>query len=495
MPIEETLAAQAVADQAVADQVAVASRPQLVRAMRFRDVLLFYIVTGFAVRWIAAASAAGPSAVVVWLGAIVVFYIPLIYTVLELSTRYPDEGGIYVWTKQAFGGFAGFFTAWTYWASNLPYFPGLLYFMAANALFVAGAHGHALASSPLYFVIASILGLALAVGLNLVGLNIGKWLHNLGSVGMWLPCLALLGLAGVVWARFGSATPITRVSMVPSAHLKDIIFWSTVAFSLTGAESASMLGDEIENPRWTIPRALLLAGCIVPTIYILSTLAILVAMPPDHVTIISGFMDSMVILSNRVHLGWIAILAGTLVAVGSIGQCGAWFAASARLPFVAGLDRYLPPAFGRVHPRWGTPYVALLVQAAISVLFILLSQMGTGVQGAYNVMVSVSVISYFIPYLIMFAALIRVQRTPAPPGIFRLPGGKRVAILLAAVGFATTAVSVALALIPDPSDPSPTLSVVKVVGFTVVLVGVGVVLYVSGVRRAAIGDQRMPISN
>jgi amino acid transporter len=478
MPIEE-------ADQVVAE-------PHLVRAMRFRDVVLFLVITGFSVRWIANASVAGPSAAVVWIGASLLFYIPLVCTVLELSSRYPDEGGIYIWTKQAFGGFSGFITGWTYWASNLPYFPGILYFMAANALYLGGAHGRAWAASPVYFVLASILGLALAVGLNIAGLNISKWLHNIGALGMWLPAMVLVALSVVVWARFGSATPLTPASFVPGTHLKDVIFWSTVAFSLSGAESASMLGDEIENPRRTLPRALLVAGFIIPLLFIVATLGVLVALPPDQVTIISGFMDAITIFAARLHVGWIAAFCAVLVTAGAIGQCGAWVAAAARLPFVAGIDRYLPAAFGRLHPRWGTPHVSLLVLGGVSVAFIVLSQIGTGVSGAYNVMVSVAVILYFIPYMLMFAAAIRLQSQPVPQGAFRVWGGRPVATLLAAVGFTTTAVSCVLSLIPDPSDPNPMLSFTKVAGLTTVTVAIGVVLYIMGVaraRRAALATQ------
>src|SRR5580692_4491717 len=144
MPIEET------------DQIIAA--PSLLRAMRFRDVVLFLVITGFSVRFIANASVTGPSAAVVWVGAALFFQLPLALTVLELSSRYPGEGGIYVWTKQAFGGFSGFITAWTYWCSNLPYFPGILYFMAANALYLSGAYGLTLSGSPAYFVISSMPG-------------------------------------------------------------------------------------------------------------------------------------------------------------------------------------------------------------------------------------------------------------------------------------------------------------------------------------------------
>ena len=120
--------------------------------MGFRDLLLFYLVTGFTVRWIGTAASAGPSAVVIWLIACLAFYIPLMFTVLELSSRYPNEGGCYVWSKRAFGDFAGFITGWTYWTCNLPYFPGLFYFTAAAALFIGGAEWQQLGESPLYFI-------------------------------------------------------------------------------------------------------------------------------------------------------------------------------------------------------------------------------------------------------------------------------------------------------------------------------------------------------
>ncbi len=114
------------------------ARPTLRRVLTFRDLVLYYSVTGFSLRWIATAAAAGPSALVIWIVAALGFFVPLVFTTLELSSRYPEEGGIYVWSKRAFGPFAGFITGWTYWGSNLPYLPGLLYFAAANALFIGG---------------------------------------------------------------------------------------------------------------------------------------------------------------------------------------------------------------------------------------------------------------------------------------------------------------------------------------------------------------------
>jgi amino acid transporter len=319
--------------------------------MGFRDLLLFYLVTGFSVRWVSNAAAAGPSAVAVWLIGCVALYVPLVFTVLELSSRYPEEGGCYVWVKRAFGEFPGFLTAWTYWACNLPYFPSLFYFTAASALFIGGPGWQGLAGSPAYFIGFSLVGLAIAAGLNVRGLAVGKWLHNLGAVGLWVPTLLLLLLGFLAWRRFGSATPFTAQTLRPGARIQDLIFWSTIAFSLSGLESASMMGEEIESPRRNLPRALLLSGVLITLLYILGTVAILVALPQAEVKNLDGFMRSVAAAAGRLDLGWVTVAVAILVTLGGLGQAGAWFAAAARLPFVAGIDRLLPAALGPQHPR------------------------------------------------------------------------------------------------------------------------------------------------
>ena len=458
---------------------------QLHRVMGFRDLLLFYLVTGFTVRWVGTAASAGPSAVVIWLLGCVAFYIPLMFTVLELSSRYPNEGGAYVWSKRAFGDFAGFITGWTYWVCNLPYFPGLFYFTAASALYIGGPSWQGLSAEPGYFIVCSLLGLVVAAGLNVRGLNVGKWLHNLGAVGLWIPALLLMGLGIVSLIRFGSATEFTAQSLLPSTRLKDIIFWSTIAFSMSGLESASMMGEEIENPRKNIPRALLIGGVLITALYILATVAMLVALPQTEILNLDGFMRAIETASDRVGAGWVTPVVAGLIVMGGLGQAGAWFAASGRLPFVAGIDRFLPSAFGRIHPRYNSPYVSLLTQAGIAAVFIFLGQAGTSVKGAYDVLVSMSIISYFIPYQFMFASMIRLQGVPAGPEVIRVPGGRGVAILLAIVGFCTTTLTIGLALIPAPDEPNKALAVTKVAGLTLLLVLAGGVVYRFGRRRQA----------
>jgi amino acid transporter len=457
---------------------------QLRRTLGFRDLALFYFLTTFSLRWTATAAAAGPSAIVIWVMAAVGLFIPLVFTVLELSSRYPQEGGIYVWSKEAFGPFAGFMTGWTYWGANLPYMPGLLYFLAGNALFIGGPSWQALSTNGTYFILISMIGLTLAVVLNIIGLDVGKWLHNVGAIAAWIPLAALIALGYISWSRFGSATPMPPAAFVPSTSLKDVIFWSTIAFAYGGLEGASNMADEIRDPERTIPRAAIVAAVAITALYIMGTLSVLLAIPKDTISGLQGIMQALQAMTARVNVGWLVPFLAVCVSLNVLGSVGGWFAATARLPFVAGIDNFLPRAFGAVHPRWRTPYVAMLVEAAIAALFVFLGQAGTNVRGAYEALVSMSIITNFIPYLFMFAAMIRLQREPAPAGATRVPGGPPVAITLAALGFLTTAVAIVLACVPADDEPNKTMAVVKVVGASIVMVAIGAAIYLSR-RKAA----------
>ena len=452
-----------------------------------RDLVLFYVVATLSLRWLPLAAALGPSAIAIWLLGVLTIFLPLALCVMELSSRYPQEGGMYVWSKRAFGDFAGFLTGWIYWTSNLTYFPAVLYFAASNALYIGGSRWLKLQSSATFFLVFSLVGLTLALFLNVIGLNIGKWLSNLGAIGTWVP-VALLACVGIVaWSKFGSATSFDSRSLTPTLKLSNFGVWTTILYAFAGAEALSFMGGEIKRPRRDIPRALIIAGFVVASAYILGTVAMLVVLPREQYNSMEGIMQS--IASSTARIGWYGLtpLMALLICVANLGAVGAYLAALARLPFVVGIDRYLPAAFARVHPRWRTPYIALIVQALCSVVFVILGQAGSSVRGAYQVLVSMSIIANFIPYLFMFAALIRLQREPAEPEVVRVPGGTRVAVPLAVLGTVATLVVIVGSVIPDASEPNKILAVIKVVLLSAALVLTGAGLYWVGKRRFADG--------
>lgn len=453
---------------------------QLRRTLGLTDVVLFFVVAASNLQWVATAAAAGPSAIPFWIVGGLTMFAPLSIAVVFLSSHHPEEGGLYVWTKRAFGPFAGFMTGWTYWASLLPYFPALLYFAAGNALFIGGNNGGALSTSPVYYIVVALAALALATIVNVYGLQVGKWLTNVGGIARWIVTLLVVALGAVAWWNFGPATPFTPATMRPGLQLKDVIFWSVIAFAWTGPESMPFMGGEIKNPRRTVPFGLALAAPVIAVIYVVGTVAVLSALAPHQVNPSSGVMQAVGSVADRMHWGALTPIAAALVALSCFGSAGAWLGAGARLPFVAGIDRYLPASFARLHPRWGSPVVSLVSLAIIAGVFVFLGQAGTSVRGAYNVLVSSTVVITLVPFLFLFASAIKLRGERSAAQGVPIPGGSWTVSIAAIVGLVTTLSAIVFAGFPSDDDPDKLSAIVKVVGFTAAVLLVGAVIYLLG---------------
>lgn len=456
----------------------------LSRPLGLADVVLYFVTACSSLQWVAAAAAAGPSSLVLWIIAGFAMFLPVSVCTVALAARYPDEGGMYVWSKLAFGPFAGFLTGWTYWTSNLPYFAGMLYFAAGSALWIRGGGTHGLATSPAWFIGFAVLGLGFATVLNIYGLGVSKWLNNAGAIARCAALLLLVVLGAVAWHRYGTATPINAHSLRPGLGLNDLIFWASIAFAMTGPESASFMGGEIQDPRRTVPRALLRAAPLILAIYIVGTLAVLVSVPWQQTSAMYGVMEAVERVGGRLGIEWLTPLAAVLIVITCLGSAGAWLGSVARIPFVAGLDHFLPSSFGRLHSRYGSPANALMVQTAIAMVFAVMGQAGTSVKGAYDVLVSLMVIGLMLPYLFLFAAAIRLSAGERVPGELRIPGGRYTIVATALIGLGTTIGAIVLAVVPRPDEPNKVLAVVKIVGMTAAMLAGGVAIYVGGSRRA-----------
>jgi amino acid transporter len=454
------------------------------RVLGLRDVVLFMVIAGSNLQWVATAAASGPSSLAVWILGACAMFLPLGVSVAFLSSRFPDQGGLYVWSKLAFGPFAGFMTGWTYWTANLPYLPGLLYFAAGSLLYASGGPTTATLGSPFYFMAFSLGGLALAVYLNVRGLGVAKWLNNVGGVARWCAMALLAGFGAALWWRFGSATPLDARSLTPGVRLVDVVFWSTIALAWTGPEAAAFMGGEIREPRRTLPLALGLAAPLIAGIYLIGTLSVLVAVPPAHTSALYGVMEATAVAAQRFGMSWIQVVTAFCVSLSCVASVGAWLGATARIPFAAGIDHYLPKSFARLHPRYGSPTVAIAAQAVIAGLFAVLGQAGTSVKGAYDILVDMTVITTMLPFLSLFGAAIRLSRGPGRPGELRIPGGRVTIVALALVGLATTVGATVLAFMPAPEEVNPTLAMFKVAGLTAIILAAGAAVYATGKARA-----------
>ena len=271
-------------------------------------------------------------------------------------------------------------------------------------------------------------------------------------------------------------------------------FWPQIAFAFTGLELVSMMSEEIREPRKTFPRAIFGSGISIAAMYIAGTFAILALLPASTVDPKSGVFQALTAGSVILKIGFFGVVAAILTAVGNAGGIGTTVAGVARVPFVVGIDRYLPAAFGKIHPKWKTPWVAILVQALISGAILLVIQVNETVNSAYQILVDATIILYFIPFLYMYAAAIKLAYRPdraAGGNAVLIPGGKFGVWVAASLGFIVVLGGIALSLVPPGEAVNKWVFEAKLVGGTVVAVLIGLALYFRGAReksRAGVAD-------
>jgi amino acid transporter len=457
----------------------------LPRTMGLRDLVLFNIVAILSLRWFATAAAAGPSSVSFWILAGLLFFVPQGLAVSHLASRYPNEGGIYYWTKRSFGEGHGFLCGWCYWVNNILYYPNLLMSTAVVGTYAFGRGGTGMESNWSYVLPATLGALWLAVGLNIVGLRTGRWLQNLGAIGSYLPGVLLVALGTYAAFTRPPATPMSLRTLVPDlGDWSSLNLWASIAFAYAGLELCAVLGDEIRDPRRTLPRSILISAPLIAFLYIAGTVSILWLIPSGEVNIVSGFLQALAAGANDagLALAWLAPAAAAMYVIGNIGGVGAWLTGPARVAFVIGLDRYFPPAFGKVHPRWKTPYVAILTQAVLASLFLLLSVLGRGttVERAYLVILDTMLLVYFIPYVYLFLCYLTDRLRGAES---RTPLSTRVkAAAIGLAGLSLTVFAMVIATVPPAGTEEPWLFRLKVIGGAGAFVLLGGVLYLRGRR-------------
>jgi glutamate:GABA antiporter len=373
---------------------------ELKRELGLRDLILFNLAAVVSTRWIAAAAHAGSGALTLWALAGIFFLGPCALVVAQLSRRFPEQGGFYVWTREAFGEWHAYVCGLFYFVNNLFWIPGVLIAtvgMIASSLPSLSAR----AESPGFVLPVALVLLLLVVTANYVGLRVGKWVDNLGGVSVYLIWFCLVVAAVVIFFHRGSAT---RLQAAPNWDWQKLNFWSQMAFGMTGLELSPIISGEIRDPRRTIVRATWISALLVTLFYIAGTGAILIVLPPEHVSPVIGLTQAGVQVATETGAQWLplAIALGIVLSLG--GQLGTYVGACARLPFVIGIGNLLPPVFARLHSRYRTPYISILILGIGSAVLLLISQMGETFRAAYQTTIDLSVITLFIPFLYIFAA-------------------------------------------------------------------------------------------
>ncbi|HSC44547.1 MAG TPA: APC family permease [Candidatus Acidoferrum sp.] len=459
------------------------SHPHLKRVLGQRDLVLLFVVAVFNLNVVPSIAANGGVTIWLWIISLTLFFWPQGIAVIELAHRYPGEGGVYLWAKEVFGDFHGFLSGWCYWTNNMMYVPTVLLYFVGVSVFALGQGHEALADNKIFALSACVLLLAILVVLNIVGLGVGKWINNVGGIGTFVAAALLMGLGLIVWARFG--TTVTWADFQIPANPRFVLnSFGVICFGLVGLELASVMGDEIQDPAKTLPGSVAWGGVLSGILYIGATLTLLVAVSKSDISVLQGIVQAVTRMAARVGVPWIVAPFAFLLSLSIAGIGSAWLGGSARIPFVAGLDSYMPRWLGSIHSRYRTPYAALLVHAGVSLLLVLMNFWGSGVQESFQRMLSLAVVLQLVPFLYMFAALLKL----ALDENFRPARYSKTTLVLAgASGLLTTTLGIGLAFFPAQQITSLASYEVWMWGGTIIFIGAAAFFFfVYGRRKTAL---------
>jgi len=457
-----------------------ANQPHLKRVLGRWDLVLLFVVAVFNLNVVPSIAANGGVTIWLWIISLLLFFWPQGIAVIELAHRYPGEGGVYLWAKEVFGDWHGFLSGWCYWTNNMLYVPTVMLYFVGVSVFVLGSGHEGLADSKTFALITSLLLLGFLTILNIVGLGVGKWLNNLGAIGTAIAAATLIILGVVIFAHYGTTVNASEFR-IPANPRFVLNSFGVICFGLVGLELASVMGDEIRDPQRTLPGAVAWGGVISGALYIAVTLTLLIAIGKNQISVLQGIVQAVSHMAVKIGVGWIVAPFALMLSLSIAGIGSAWMGGSARIPFVAGLDSYMPSWLGKVHPRYATPHAALIVQFVVSLgLCVINFAASGGVQEAFQTMLSLAVVLQLVPFIYVFAALVKFAlREPHRVGRY----SKNVLLFAGGSGLLTTLLGIALAFSPAKQITSLWRYEATMFGFTAFFVALAAFFFFIYGRR------------
>jgi len=449
------------------------------RRLGLRDLVLTQILCVVGSSWVGVAAGLGLAQTLTWIAAMLLMYLPMAASVIGLNREMPLEGGLYIWAHRAFGNLGGFLTAWNIWVYGIAVTAAILYAIPTEISYLLGPTAAWIPENHLLaFVIVASIVLAVTLA-ALRGLEIGKWIHNLGGIAMLLIFAVLILLP--LWA-IAHHTPIPWPNLVltpPPITTRTLALFGQMLFgALCGLEYIAILAGESRQPARSIGQSVWIASPIICAMFILGTSSVLAFSHPGHIDFIAPIPQTLRIALGHSGIGNLfAMAAILLLQIRLIGAASFLFTGVTRLPMAAGWDSLVPTWFTRLHPRWRTPSNSILCTAALILLLILLGSTGVHAQEAYQTLSNASLTHYELAYLVMFAIPLigtaSLRRT--------LPTWLK---WTSAIGFCSTLFALLISVYPIVDVVNARSYAAKIIGTTLVSNCIALTFYKLRTRKA-----------
>jgi glutamate:GABA antiporter len=447
-----------------------AAEHRLHRQLGVWDLVLAQVLCVVGSSWVGVAAGLGKAQTLMWVAAMAVFYLPMAAAVIWLNKAMPLEGGLYVWAHRAFGDLGGFLTAWNLWVYGIAVTATILYATPTEIAYLIGPSARWLPENPwAAFGIVALIVVALA-GAAIRGLELGKWIHNVGGAAMLavFAGLILLPAWGLWQGRIHEGMAFAPV--LPEMSLRMASMFGQMLFgALCGLEYVAIFAGESRDPARTIARSVWIASPAICLMFILGTSSVAAFVPRGQLDFIAPIPQAMRAALGQTGLGnLVAMAAIVLVEIRLLGAASLLFTGITRLPMTVGWDALVPEWFTRLDARRKTPVNSILCAAAMVLLMVGMASLGVHAQEANQLLSNASLTHSELTYLAMFAAPIvgaRALRSQMPLWLKWVCG----------VGFCSTLFSLLISVFPFVDVVNRWVYGGKIVGTVVVsnLVAVG----------------------
>lgn len=412
------------------------------------DMVLFTVSAILLLDTLAAAASIGSSSVFWWLFLGIIFFVPFAMICAEMGCTYPEQGGIYAWVRNAFGGRWGSRVSWGYWVNTTVWIPAI-FILFAGVL------------RQLFFPDLSLAGqiaigvtlLWITVGLNAVTLDIGKWIPNLGAIFKIVVFVAIIGGAILYTQEHGMANAITFETLKPdwSAGAQYI---PAIIYGMLGFELVSASSEEMIDPARDVPRSIFISGGIIIVLYTAATIAVLAALPTGNINLVEGLMDTLYLFFDDGDAGRAFVTVLGVAALYTFFSNGVtWALGCNRAAAEAAQEGELPALFGIENEKLGTPVGAAIAMGVFGTVALLLyGFLSNSNEDLFWSLFAFSAVIFLLPYIGMLFAYIKSRKSDKDKvRPYRLPGGDAVAISLAYLCIVVLALSI-LMFIYIPGD-------------------------------------------
>lgn len=466
------------------------------KKIKFWELVLMNVSALYGIRWIAKSTSdsfgLGLGAIPMWIVFMMVFFVPQALMCAELASSYPTDGGLNDWVKIAFGTKYGFLVSWMHWTALIFWYASFLTFFSINFTYMIGKPE--LADNKVLVLVMSLAVFWTLSFASMRGMEFGKYFTSVGAFGSVVPTVCLIGmsvLAIVILKKAPSASAYTIATMTPKLNMNSLVAISGITFAYTGAEFTANFASEMDDPQKNYPRAIMIAAGTICVLYVIGSICMTMLLPTSEIFAYTGTLDALVVACELLGIPQVFV---QVVAFGIIlsifGSVVLYIAQPTKMLFGYAEPGIFPESITKRN-KHGIPEKAILFQAVLVTVLLAGVAIFPAVETIYNVLITMTALTSLFPYVLLFAAYIRIKRQKEDkPELYQMTKNKKWGCFLGVSELVICGVAIVCSALPVMNTVRDNII------YEVEMIGGGLLVILSGLwiwKRSGLHNQTFDI--